>query len=478
MDRICYTGSDPRWKALFSIEAPSAEFPPFEESSERQMQRPPTVAQRPIAAFPRRQRIATITDVLDAHPTIETYGRDGEADAAPLPREAKLGALDQTVAAMAFQAVKMVNDLRGNNLEEEQLRALEMNVKTLTAVETNLVNWQQAAAAIHLMLIDCSARIGLPRKDGNRDSTWKFLSQLQLLALFADARCRGNVVNGDALKVYGKGLCSTTYADNSRGSVFKPMPRIHDYNNSVQGMEAAANLVSRDMNELFAKHGAPRLLVEAEAAVVVGGPEGTVTGISMAMAPGKTLNRYGQEDSMWRDGEFRRQETWLQLEDCIMGAIDRHVLNVLWDSKKKALTAIDHDLSFQQQGAYTIPRELFDGKEFKPPCTHYCMPPAIDEEMATFLENLHETDLRAALNGKLLAVQVDAASSRLNVLKDALRDRKFLIVKKEKWGNDAALRGMTNAKNSYFRYHRRESDALAGAHQQRRPHGKVVKKIS
>jgi hypothetical protein len=60
MDSIHYIGNDLRWKASLSLEALSAELPPFEESAEQQTQRPRTAAQWPFAAFPKGKEIATI----------------------------------------------------------------------------------------------------------------------------------------------------------------------------------------------------------------------------------------------------------------------------------------------------------------------------------------------------------------------------------------------------------------------------------
>jgi hypothetical protein len=190
------------------------------------------------------------------------------------------------------------------------------------------------------------------------------------------------------------------------------------------------------------------------------------------------------------NGNFRRQEAWLQLMDCILGEMDRHGRNVFW--YRKQLQAIDNDFSFIDQElrnqstvagwhrkllfiddakrekirrtnlANTIPlqRYVFSNEvrqtpvDGTGPISNYCMPPVIDQEMAKLFLGIDGNELRVILlEIGCLDRQINAAINRLRDVQKLINGRQITIISADSWGVNPEIVRKCTCENSYFLAH-------------------------
>jgi hypothetical protein len=131
----------------------------------------------------------------------------------------------------------------------------------------------------------------------------------------------------------------------------------------------------------------PRVIASVSAGEMEGVPC-----IAMEALEGKTVGSYTVFElyKIYKNNNFIRRETWIQVQDVLTGQIDRNRSNVILT--KDGPVAIDHDLSFPtnppRNFAAMVPatlvslgpstkEEAVDGRS----PTNYCMPPVIDQEM-------------------------------------------------------------------------------------------------
>jgi hypothetical protein len=334
--------------------------------------------------------------------------------------------------------------------EEEQERLCDY-VKLLKSAETE----KAELAAISDRLKELLRAKGREYHHGwrreDRDRRKSLLHSIQSLVLFAEARRTNNVELNRRLHFLGRGNKATVYSYRSQNGgrwAFKELPKS---NWREDGWDAIANLVAHSLCNLLAARGAPCPMIQVFPAVVNG-----KIGLAMPIAPGKTLRKFPSDRAFWKSSSFRRQETWLQILDCIGGETDRYVRNVFWDEKTEALTAIDSDRSFSLSRECPTIRWNPVTKEGRP--QQYCIPPVIDTDMRAVIEELSETELRKCLGEiGLFSEQIDAACTRLK----ALKRHNFYVITPNQWADDDLLRegGCTDT-NCCFLLHWQQSLAI------------------
>ncbi|MDR1438138.1 MAG: hypothetical protein LBI69_03715 [Puniceicoccales bacterium] len=283
------------------------------------------------------------------------------------------------------------------------------------------------------------------------------------------------------------------YRENDGPCVFKSL--ISDANPSDTDMEVrwgiprnttiGRNLAPQVVNAYLSEiGGAPRVVVEAKLKVANGVP-----GISMEQAPGREVMQSATWD-IANDPEYRRQETWLQLIDCITGELDRHGNNVFYDPKTQKLTAIDFDGSFPIQqlrnavilidsnGKFRVDNEMRKAIKDKnlansiPDCLYivrkdieiacgidelgvqnYCMPPVIDETMKEAILKIDINELQSRLEKTGLSdEQIKAAMVRVQCMKNIIGNKKIHTINLLDW-NVSANFAICECDNCYFLHH-------------------------
>ncbi|MDR2664596.1 MAG: hypothetical protein LBB14_03700 [Puniceicoccales bacterium] len=338
-------------------------------------------------------------------------------------------------------------------IEAEEMDRLQSDVELLRVVRTDPKGPPLAAVAgrLRTLLQEKSRDFHFVWDRESRSRRKGLLRSLQALLLFAEARRGEHIELRRNLHFLGRGDKSQVHKyhrkDGSRRA-FKELPKS---NWREDGWDAVANLAVGAVCDLLAPFGAPPLAVRAFPSVVNG-----KIGISMTIAPGKSLRHQPENGAIWRDPKFREQETWLQILDCIGGETDRYVRNVFWDEETETLTAIDSDKSFPLSQECPTIRWDPATKTGKP--QQYCIPPVIDSAMKAAIDGLSEDNLQLKLQEiGFFPEQIHSARARLAILKR----HNFFIISPNQWDNDELLRagGCTDA-NCCFLLHERQSAAM------------------
>jgi hypothetical protein len=206
-------------------------------------------------------------------------------------------------------------------------------------------------------------------------------------------------------------------------------------------------------------------------------------GFGMEKAHGVSLRDTSNKRALRRDFNFRREETWLQLFDCLLGQQDRHSENVFWDNSH--IWAIDQDISFpdfglrlasrftDRKGRYSVnermrahartinlanrvPLQLYSGKgravDGLAGLYNYCMPPVMDEDMRQLIVGLASEELRQFLvSMDLTPGQINAAVNRLESMKGHIDGGYIRVIAPTAWGRDHLPE--CTPQNSYFMWH-------------------------
>jgi hypothetical protein len=209
----------------------------------------------------------------------------------------------------------------------------------------------------------------------------------------------------------------------------------------------------------------PHVIASVSAAEINGVPC-----IAMEAIKGETVGVATRNDQISsNDNEFRRRETWIQIQDVLTGQIDRHRSNVMLTRDDRPV-AIDHDLSFPtnppRDFANTVPITLvvpctmqggksgycaIDGKSYR----NYCMPPVIDEDMYNVIMAIDLTKLEDMCKEcGLTRPEIAAAMNRARGLQNAAVALKEsgMVIKPSKWSHQYL--GVTNSYAARH-YHRR-----------------------
>jgi hypothetical protein len=150
--------------------------------------------------------------------------------------------------------------------------------------------------------------------------------------------------------------------------------------------------------------------------------------------------KFNRDNPTWR-----RETTKLQLEDVLFAQKDRHKSNYMVDVDKSGnvtkVTGVDNDMSHDER--ITNHRQMVGQAKV----VDY--PAVVDREMYDSVIGLDEQDVRDDLSGVLTGNEIDAFVSRMNGLKQHLRqlpaDR---LIEPDQWGQKWVGDLMTK-KNSY-----------------------------
>jgi hypothetical protein len=200
--------------------------------------------------------------------------------------------------------------------------------------------------------------------------------------------------------------------------------------------------------------------------------------IAMERLNGRTIWQASRLKKIPYNNTFIGRETWIQLLDILTGQIDRHANNVMLiedDVVKEEdgqVVAFDHDLSFvthpPRSFASIIPkvisipsRIIEDGHLIKTAidgqkASNYCMPPVIDMEMYTVIENLDLNELENMYRGRgLIESQIEAAIARARELQTKVQQLKDqgLIIEPNEWVSSPLVQAHCNAHNFYAKWH-------------------------
>jgi hypothetical protein len=165
--------------------------------------------------------------------------------------------------------------------------------------------------------------------------------------------------------------------------------------------------------------------------------------------------------------ELQRDLVKLQLLDGLTGQVDRHGGNYVMQRDHEGayvgLKAIDNDQSFGKKLLHpdsissaprTGPRvpggDVFHGVS---------LPGVVDTDMKKAIDDLKPDALRARLTGVLPKEDVEAAVSRLKVMKKhvAQLEKNGMVIRPDQWGTEKAREGLGGRGDSYWA---REKDNL------------------
>ncbi|MDR3317085.1 MAG: hypothetical protein LBS68_03410 [Puniceicoccales bacterium] len=397
--------------------------------------------QMQTAQFPPAQQVPEAENGLGFDPEMPVpVGRTFPNSSAAIPL------LDEKLSELIA-----ANGKRHRFLQNTDINGIKTDIDVLRCVATTPNQWSKIASKLGERLAQLGEQHYLKRENSERQSLWSVLRHVQAIATIVAAYASGNVWNNGTLTEVGKGCYNTVYgfldADNS-AKVFKPMGKDYRSNHSVLGLEVAANIAAAEIASFLSKDTGHSLIAGATVAIVNGH-----VGIAMPHISGRPLDKISSSDPCWMDPNFRSQATGLQLEDCIIGCIDRHHQNVLWDEKR--LVAVDTDLAFQwsESGNAGICEEkLYDRKNYTPLPIHFAVPPTIDDSQKKMLDGISPRWLEGVLKkAGLFEGQITAAISRLEFLKKY----PFKIIRKDQWGDNTLLKQHGCSKfNCYFFYYR------------------------
>jgi hypothetical protein len=157
----------------------------------------------------------------------------------------------------------------------------------------------------------------------------------------------------------------------------------------------------------------------------------------------------GKREELARAGRFQRQATWLQLQDCLSGQLDRHTRNVYHSGER--ILAFDHDLSFPRLShrsfAADVPLTLgirrekrqlerVDGSWGR----NYAMPPLIDGEMLLAIRRLSILDLESLYRSVgLTRLEIHPALARAEKMKNLAEkmEKDGRVISTDDWGSES-----------------------------------------
>jgi hypothetical protein len=391
------------------------------------------------------------------------------------------------------KALNLVFDLATQTpqLTKKMNMSLPTPIEQLQNVKSEKINWSASAEACRLLL----KQLGKDAANESNEDAICLGRNVESLLICCDACARGHVWFAK-LQDFQRGMFSQTYtfSDGTKSYVFKPiipldkpnacdMSRRYGTSYFTQfARELAPGQLNAFMVDLGKSFGIqiPNLHVKTHSGVI-GGQVGTVmeTAHGTSMAHQRSSNFYNKPD-------FRQQETWLQLMDCLLGQYDRHSGNVFWDGND--ITAIDQDISFpdpklrlsaqftdrhgihdvtEQMRQYAqavdmvnqVPLRLYrkhseggravDGLAG---AWNYCMPWVIDEDMRTLIMAIKSETFRQFLETTgLTAGQINAAVARLGSMQTHITAGRVRIIAPNAWGSD--LLNECTSWNSYFMWH-------------------------
>ncbi|MDR1375671.1 MAG: hypothetical protein LBJ45_02570 [Holosporaceae bacterium] len=226
------------------------------------------------------------------------------------------------------------------------------------------------------------------------------------------------------------------------------------------------NMATIAVQQMMSKLGSPNDVVVNACAGTMQAPNGGQAAcLVMDRLNGETVRETasdlvvrGQHISL--TNEFKRRETWLQIEDIITGQIDRHGQNVMYNSGHSI--GIDHDMSFpstwdRPQLAREIPDKTVDngwerwsvpGKQFRT----FCMPPVIDSDMYNAIMSMDVNELwRNLRECGLTRPEIDGAIKRTRLLKTSATRlmNNGMVIQPSAWATSQRVAIHCNRNNFY-----------------------------
>jgi hypothetical protein len=208
----------------------------------------------------------------------------------------------------------------------------------------------------------------------------------------------------------------------------------------------------------------PHVIAAISAAEMDGVPS-----IAMEMLKGPTVAEAAAEKKITKSNEFKRRETWIQVQDIATGQVDRHGGNVMLT--EAGPVAIDHDFSYPtnppRRIAEEIPMNLVatfqtPGSQFKEGAVdgvldrNYGMPPVIDREMYDVIMaiDLHKWEGMHKECG-LIELEVRAAMARTRGLQAAAQQLNDLgrVIRPDEWASSPLVGQLCNQQNFYAERH-------------------------
>jgi hypothetical protein len=374
--------------------------------------------------------------------------------------------------------------------------SLPTGIELLQNVKSVKIDWSASANGCRSVLRQLGQNVA---NESNEDAIYlgrNIESLLICCCAIADGR-----VSSAKLQSFASGMFSRTYTFSECGHsrIFKPiipsgipceidMERrygISQFTRSAR--EMIPHKLIKFLNQQAAKTSIqiPDVHVEADLEIVDGQP-----GIVMEKASETDSKSTSGKDALQCAAAFRREETWLQLMDCLLGQQDRHSGNVFWDGQQRHIKAIDQDISFpdgtlrylakftDRHKKHRIDNSMLDMArmvdlpnsvplQLRAPAqdggrcfdglagyTNYCMPPVIDTEMKDVFLNIDKAALQEFFrNEGLIDRQIEAAVNRLESIKTHITKGPVRVIAPGAWGNDALSE--CAAQNTYFMWHMR-----------------------
>ncbi|MDR1457000.1 MAG: HD domain-containing protein [Puniceicoccales bacterium] len=359
-------------------------------------------------------------------------------------------------------------------------------IALLRTVKSQNINWRAIEG-------DCRSVLRELGRDIANESivdAIQFGRDIESILIWCCAVMGGNI-HQEKLTPFKSGLFSQTYTFSIGGNcyVFKPIIPKNDPNERdmerrygiSQFTHVAREMAPQKLNELLCLQGAkrnipvPRLYGNTRMGVVDGTP-----GLIMERASGSSLQNAQDENATRCNPNFRKEETYLQLLDCILGQYDRHNGNVFWGN---CIRAIDNDISFSdlvlrlsakytdRNGRFPVtPQMLAYAKTIDlPDCIplqlrerravdglagpwNYCMPPVIDSEMRAIFLAINEDDLCEILRADgFTDNQISATINRVKSLKGHINSGHIRIIAPDAFGSDPLPE--CTPQNTYFMWH-------------------------
>ncbi|MDR2340862.1 MAG: hypothetical protein LBD72_00790 [Puniceicoccales bacterium] len=366
--------------------------------------------------------------------------------------------LNDTFADHGIELNRVAESLSDANIQTQIADVTRTDLLSLRTSPAARVEFAQKAQAL-LRAIAANN----PTEDNAVETMTSIYGHCEALLIIAISLDSGGIYAHKTVKALGSGAFNSTFLfapGSGEMKVFKPLSiekslvaRRKDNRWNIRAGVDLNNTANRNLGtcavaELF---GHQELVVGTRMVVVNGR-----VGLSMERASGISVSNASRKHglALRNDPQFQRQCSWLQLQDCITGNIDRHFRNLNWDRKSKRLMAFDNDMAFidgdGRSFGDTIPESLYfsvsivregstrevmrsaDGKSPR----NYCCPPVIDEEMREKVLALGEETLRNSLqNSGLSQRQIKAACSRLRRLKELIQDSaKVTVIPLDGWG--------------------------------------------
>jgi hypothetical protein len=368
---------------------------------------------------------------------------------------------------------------------------LPTEIAALRDIKTKPVDWSVAAKGCRSIL----QQLGQNIANESNDNAVYLGRNVESILICCRAFMDGHV-SAAKLQPFASGFFSQTYtfSDGVDTKVFKPIiptsaPSELDMERRFgisQFTYVSRETVPQALNTFLQELGAPMGIQVPDLFVkmhpgIVDGQIGSV----MEKARGVRMDHVNGEHALQCNPDFRREETYLQLLDCLMGQYDRHAHNVFWDGNH--IKAIDHDISFSDPNLRLLSQ--FRDRYGRRPVTDQmraharavdlvnrvptqffgesrgavdglagwwngCMPRVIDEHMYWTIKAIDIDKFRRFLErAGFTPGQIDAVVNRLRSMLEHIRSGHTRVIACTAWRTDPLPECTTQ--NTYFMWHTR-----------------------